>query len=81
MVVEIILKIFFFLEDVNKIIQLQVVIRFNGGGYLNYSIFWEIFSFQGGGEFQDGVFKDLILEEFVIFDVLKKVLIEAFVGV
>lgn len=68
-------------KDVNKIIQLQAAIRFNGGGHLNHSIFWETLSPQGGGEPQDGALKDLILEEFVTFDALKKALTEASVGV
>lgn len=70
-----------FPEDVNKIIQLQAAIRFNGGGHLNHSIFWETLSPKGGGEPQDGALKDLILEEFVTFDALKKALTDASVGV
>lgn len=48
---------------------------------MNHSIFWETLSPQGGGEPQDGALKDLILEEFVTFDALKKALTEASVGV
>lgn len=70
-----------FSDDVNKIIQLQAAIRFNGGGHLNHSIFWDTLSPKGGGEPEDGALKDMILEEFVTFDALKKAMTEASVGV
>ncbi|XP_048766709.1 superoxide dismutase [Mn], mitochondrial-like isoform X2 [Ostrea edulis] len=67
-------------EDVNAIIQLQSAIKFNGGGHLNHSIFWETLSPKGGGE-PDGALKDMILQEFGTFDALKKAMTEASVGV
>ncbi|XP_041353811.1 superoxide dismutase [Mn], mitochondrial-like [Gigantopelta aegis] len=37
-------------NDVNGIIQVQPALKFNGGGHLNHSIFWEVLSPTGGGD-------------------------------
>lgn len=37
-------------KDVNSIIQLENVIKFNGGGHLNHTIFWQNLSPFGGGD-------------------------------
>ncbi|XP_061176422.1 superoxide dismutase [Mn], mitochondrial-like [Saccostrea echinata] len=66
--------------DVNTVIQLQAAIRFNGGGHLNHSIFWETLSPTGGGE-PEGALKDMIIEEFGTFDAMKKSMTAASVGV
>lgn len=41
-------KINIFSDDTTKIIQLQPALRFNGGGHINHSIFWENLSPSGG---------------------------------
>lgn len=38
----------FFSDDTTKIIQLQPALRFNGGGHINHSIFWQNLSPEGG---------------------------------
>jgi len=35
---------------VDGIIQLQPALKFNGGGHINHSIFWQVMSPNGGGE-------------------------------
>lgn len=35
-------------DDTTKIIQLQPALRFNGGGHINHSIFWQNLSPEGG---------------------------------
>jgi len=37
-------------NDVNAIISLGPALKFNGGGHLNHSIFWQNLSPKGGGE-------------------------------
>ena len=38
------------LDDISGIIALQGALRFNGGGHINHSIFWNNLSPNGGGE-------------------------------
>lgn len=40
----------FFSGDVSAIISLAPALKFNGGGHLNHSIFWQNLSPGGGGE-------------------------------
>lgn len=39
-----------FAGDVAKAINLGIAIRFNGGGHINHSIFWQNLSPKGGGQ-------------------------------
>jgi len=44
-------------NDVSSIIALAPAIKFNGGGHLNHSIFWQNLSPKGGGE-PEGVLRN-----------------------
>lgn len=46
-------------SDIETMISLEPAIRFNGGGFVNHSIFWTNLSpiNQGGGELHDGLLK------------------------
>lgn len=66
--------------DVSGIIALQGALKFNGGGHLNHSLFWENLA-PGGGELKDGPLKALILECYGDFDVMKNDLNTVTVGV
>lgn len=68
------------LDDVSQIIQLQPALRFNGGGHLNHSIFWEVLSPKGGGE-PTGDLMETIRRDFESFDNMKKELSTVSVGV
>ena len=37
-------------DDVGEIVALQGALKFNGGGHINHSIFWQNMSPNGGGE-------------------------------
>uniref|UniRef100_A0A1B6ICS9 Superoxide dismutase n=1 Tax=Homalodisca liturata TaxID=320908 RepID=A0A1B6ICS9_9HEMI len=56
-------------NDTTKIIQLQPALRFNGGGHLNHSIFWQNLSPSGGKPSAD--FTKAINEAFGSFDAFK----------
>lgn len=60
--------------DVTSIIQLQQAIKFNGGGHLNHSIFWENLAppSKGGGGEPSGELATLIDNKFGSFDAMKK---------
>jgi Fe-Mn family superoxide dismutase len=49
-------------NDVSSIISLQQVIKFNGGGHLNHTIFWNNLApvSKGGGDLSSGKLKTLI---------------------
>lgn len=49
-------------RDVNAIVQLEPVIRFNGGGHVNHSIFWQNLApkGKGGGEGMAGDLLDMV---------------------
>jgi len=57
-------------NDVAKCIQLANVIKFNGGGHINHSIFWHNMSPTGGGE-PEGALADMIKRDFGSFDAFK----------
>ncbi|XP_075259277.1 superoxide dismutase [Mn], mitochondrial-like [Convolutriloba macropyga] len=57
--------------ETSKIISLQGSLKFNGGGHLNHSIFWQNLSPNGGGE-PSGTLADMIKSQFGSFDVFTK---------
>jgi Fe-Mn family superoxide dismutase len=56
--------------DLEKMISLEPAIRFNGGGFVNHSIFWTNLSpiGKGGGEGPTGALADAITKEFGSLD-------------
>lgn len=70
--------------DLTKQCQLTQAIKFNGGGHLNHSIFWQNLApvSQGGGEIpSSGVLADQVKADFGSFDKLKADLSAASIGV
>ncbi|CAM9251756.1 unnamed protein product [Discosporangium mesarthrocarpum] len=69
--------------DVTGIVQLQGAIKFNGGGHLNHSIFWQNLApvGKGGGEMVPGTLSDMITSQYNSLDALKDRLTAASVGV
>eukprot|EP00620_Florenciella_sp_RCC1587_P012521 CAMPEP_0182558140 /NCGR_PEP_ID=MMETSP1324-20130603/1812_1 /TAXON_ID=236786 /ORGANISM="Florenciella sp., Strain RCC1587" /LENGTH=222 /DNA_ID=CAMNT_0024770305 /DNA_START=38 /DNA_END=706 /DNA_ORIENTATION=+ len=59
--------------DVTTIVQMQAAIKFNGGGHLNHSIFWQNLAppSKGGGGEPDGELAALINAKFGSFDAMK----------
>jgi Fe-Mn family superoxide dismutase len=66
--------------DVTKQIQLNQAIKFNGGGHLNHTIFWQNMSPNGGGE-PEGVLAEAINRDFGSFDQFKAKMSAATVAV
>ena len=66
--------------NVSQIIALQPALKFNGGGHINHSIFWEILSPNGGGV-PTGDLMSLIKDNFGSFDSMKSELTAASVGI
>lgn len=66
--------------DLTATIALHPALRFNGGGHLNHSIFWENLSPDGGGE-PEGALMDAITKDFGSFENMKEKLKVASVGV
>ncbi|KAL3316847.1 Superoxide dismutase [Mn], mitochondrial [Cichlidogyrus casuarinus] len=58
-------------QDISKIIALHSAIKFNGGGHINHSIFWQNLSPNGGGE-PEGRLASAIQKEFGSFEEFKK---------
>lgn len=58
-------------ELFSNISKLPAVVRNNGGGHYNHSLFWEIMGPQKGGE-PTGVFKDAITGSFGSFEAFKE---------
>merc|ERR1712002_900083 len=56
--------------DVSTIIGLAPALKFNGGGHINHSIFWQNLSPHGGGE-PAGDLLDAIRKDFGSFESLK----------
>lgn len=52
--------------DVSSIVALQQGIKFNGGGHVNHSIFWENLApvGKGGGDMPDGALNDMIKAQY-----------------
>lgn len=53
-------------NDIEKILSLQSIISFNGGGFVNHSLFWEnlLPQSKGGGVLKEGHLKAKIIAEF-----------------
>jgi len=67
-------------SDVSAIITLGSALKFNGGGHLNHSIFWQNLSPKGGGE-PSGELATAIKNDFGSFDNFKTRLSASAVGV
>lgn len=59
--------------DIDAVIALQAAIKFNGGGHVNHSIFWQNLCpvSMGGGQLQDGALKDALHAEFGSLEALQ----------
>nr|ABW98672.1 mitochondrial manganese superoxide dismutase [Argopecten irradians]ACU00737.1 manganese superoxide dismutase [Argopecten irradians] len=57
-------------KNINQVIQLQPALKFNGGGHINHSIFWEVLSPNGGGE-PSGDLLEVINRDFGSFEAMK----------
>ncbi|GAA5836040.1 hypothetical protein JCM3775_000181 [Rhodotorula graminis] len=71
-------------QDIRKQIALQAAIKFNGGGHINHSLFWENLapSSNGGGQFpSSGPLADQVQKDFGGLDGLKKALNAAALGI
>lgn len=66
--------------DTSTIISLQPALKFNGGGHLNHSIFWEVLSPHGGGE-PEGKLMEAIVRDFGSFEKMKNNLVNSSVAV
>ena len=58
--------------DVSAIIGLEGALKFNGGGHLNHTLFWENLASKGSSEIKDGALKAAITESFGGFEEMKK---------
>lgn len=67
-------------KDTAAVVQLQNVIKFNGGGHINHSIFWQNLSPQGGGD-PSGELATLIQNSFTSAEAMKQAISQAAVGV
>jgi len=69
--------------NVAEMVALQQAIRFNGGGHVNHSIFWENLapSGKGGGGEPEGELASAISKRWGSFDAFKKAMNAAGVGV
>jgi Fe-Mn family superoxide dismutase len=67
--------------DVSGIIGLEGALKFNGGGHLNHTLFWENLCAKGSSELKDGALKDAIVDAYGCADTMKKELSGMSVGV
>ena len=68
--------------DVSSIIGLQGALKFNGGGHVNHSLFWENLCPKGSSDFPtSGPLADAVKARFGDFDTMKKELSAMTVGV
>lgn len=70
-------------RDVSQIVTLQQGIKFNGGGHLNHSIFWNNLASpkKGGGELSDGELLNMINAQYGSLDNLQTTMSAATVAV
>lgn len=68
-------------KQVDQMIKLQSVIKFNGGGYVNHCLFWENLTPAGSNRGPEGSLLESINYYFGSFDHFKTRLIEESVGV
>ena len=67
--------------DVSAIIGLQGAIKFNGGGHINHTLFWENMCAPGSSELKDGELSDLVKANFGSLENLESEMTPAAVGV
>jgi len=67
-------------DDASAIVALGPAIRFNAGGHINHTIFWQNMAPNGGGE-PSGDLMDAIKRDFGTFENMKKKLSATTVGV
>jgi len=67
--------------DVSDIIAMQGAIKFNGGGHLNHTLFWENMCDPSSSELKDGALSDLITSSFGSYEAMKNSMAPAAVGV
>ncbi|CAG0883265.1 unnamed protein product [Darwinula stevensoni] len=60
-------------KDVTAMVTLQPALKFNGGGHINHSIFWQNLSPNGGGE-PSGALMEQIKKDFGSFENMKTAL-------
>nr|AGS15319.1 manganese superoxide dismutase [Pinctada fucata] len=68
-------------NDVNTTIKLQSAIRFNGGGHLNHSIFWETLSPHASEDIPKGDLREMICRDFGSVEDMKKEMSAASVAI
>lgn len=66
--------------DISTIISLQAALRFNGGGHINHTIFWQNLSPDGGGE-PTGELLNVIKKDFGSYDDMRTKLSAATVAI
>lgn len=67
-------------KDVKSIIQLENTIKFNGGGHLNHTIFWQNLTPHGGGDPSGELLKD-IQDSFPSLEAMKQKMSTAAISV
>lgn len=67
-------------DNTSEIISLQPALKFNGGGHINHSIFWEVLN-PKGAEAPTGDLLTQIKNDYGSFETMKKVLVTATVGI
>ncbi|KAK7497218.1 hypothetical protein BaRGS_00011512 [Batillaria attramentaria] len=67
-------------NDVSAIIALQPALKFNGGGHINHSIFWEVLTPKGAEE-PKGDLLEQICQDYGSYENMKKELVTATVGI
>jgi Fe-Mn family superoxide dismutase len=70
-------------KDAKKAIELQAALKFNGGGHINHTLFWENLAptSNGGGKLNDGKLDEIVSRDFGSLDELKKRMNAAAAGI